>query len=147
MREFVSGPPSYRSIYKRIRDRKPSLGEGSRAVCGFRTQFFEKRHFLGARSHLSSECLKRSHRLLIKHDMHMLLVYGHRRWQRLCYTATHFYFGQRFGNFSTSRRLLCRVAAWQFHQRAFRASDCHLMLPLALAPTYIYICTHIYIRI
>jgi len=29
MREFVSGPPSYRSIHKRIRDRKPSLKESS----------------------------------------------------------------------------------------------------------------------
>jgi len=29
MREFVSGPPSYRSIYERVRDRKPSLREGS----------------------------------------------------------------------------------------------------------------------
>ena len=29
MREFVSGPPSYRSIHKRVHDRKPSLREGS----------------------------------------------------------------------------------------------------------------------
>ena len=29
MREFVSGPPSYRFIYERVRDRKPSLGKGS----------------------------------------------------------------------------------------------------------------------
>jgi len=29
MREFVSGPPSYRSIHKRVRYRKPSLREGS----------------------------------------------------------------------------------------------------------------------
>jgi len=29
MREFVSGPPSYHSIYERVRDRKPSLREGS----------------------------------------------------------------------------------------------------------------------
>jgi len=29
MREFVSGPPSYRSINKRVRDRKPSLRESS----------------------------------------------------------------------------------------------------------------------
>jgi len=51
MREFVSGPPSYRSIYGRVRDRKPSLREGSRAVCGFRTEFFEKQlkgHFFGS---------------------------------------------------------------------------------------------------
>jgi len=45
MREFVSGPLSYRSIHKRVRDRKPSLGEGSWAVWGFRAEFFEKRHF------------------------------------------------------------------------------------------------------
>jgi len=38
--------------------------------------------FLEACSHLSSECLKRTHRLLIKHHMHMLRVYGHRRWRR-----------------------------------------------------------------
>ena len=38
--------------------------------------------FLGARSHLSSECLKRTHRLLIRHHMHTLRVYGHRRWRR-----------------------------------------------------------------
>ena len=30
-------------------------------------------------SRYSSECLKRTHRLLIKHHMHMLRVYGHRR--------------------------------------------------------------------
>ena len=48
MREFVSGPPSYRSIYERDRDRKPSLRKGSKAVCGFRTEFFEKRHFFGS---------------------------------------------------------------------------------------------------
>ena len=29
MREFVSGPPSYRFIYERVRDRKPSLRKGS----------------------------------------------------------------------------------------------------------------------
>ena len=29
MREFVSGPPSYRFIYERVRDRKPSLRTGS----------------------------------------------------------------------------------------------------------------------
>jgi len=27
MREFVSGPPSYRSIHMRVRDRKPSVDE------------------------------------------------------------------------------------------------------------------------
>jgi len=82
-REFVSGPPSYLSIHKRVRDRMPSLRESSWAVCGFRTEFFEKRHFfLGARSHLSSGCLMRIHRLLIKHHMHMLRVYGHRCWRR-----------------------------------------------------------------
>ena len=31
--------------------------------------------FLGARFHLGLECLKRTHRLLIKHHMHMLRVY------------------------------------------------------------------------
>ena len=35
--------------------------------------------FLGARSHLSSQCLRTTHRLLIKHHMHMLRIYGHRR--------------------------------------------------------------------
>ena len=79
MREFVSGPPSYRFIYERVRDRKPSLRKGSWAVCRFRTEFFEKRRFV---LFLSSECLKRTHRLLIKHQMHMLRVYGHRRWRR-----------------------------------------------------------------
>ena len=29
LREFVSGPPSYRFIYERVRDRKPSLRKGS----------------------------------------------------------------------------------------------------------------------
>jgi len=29
MREFVSGPPSYRFIYERVRDRKPNLRKGS----------------------------------------------------------------------------------------------------------------------
>ena len=29
MREFVSGPPSYRFIDERVRDRKPSLRKGS----------------------------------------------------------------------------------------------------------------------
>ena len=29
MREFVSGPPNYCFIYERVRDRKPSLREGS----------------------------------------------------------------------------------------------------------------------
>ena len=48
MRKFVSGPPSYRSIHKRVRDRKPSLRESSCAVCGFRTEFFEKRNFFGS---------------------------------------------------------------------------------------------------
>ena len=45
MREFVSGPPSYRSIQKRIRDRKPSLRESLWAVSGCRTEFFEKWQF------------------------------------------------------------------------------------------------------
>ena len=40
LREFVSGPPSYRFIYERVRDRNPSLRKGSWAVCGFRTEFF-----------------------------------------------------------------------------------------------------------
>jgi len=48
MTEFVSRPPSYRSIQKRVRDRTPSLRESSWAVCGFRTEFFEKRHFFGS---------------------------------------------------------------------------------------------------
>ena len=48
MREFVSGPPSYRFIYERVRDRKPSLRKGSWAVCGFRKEFFEKRQFFGS---------------------------------------------------------------------------------------------------
>ena len=48
MREFVSGPPSYRFIYERVRDRKPSLRKDSWAVCGFRTEFFEKRQFFGS---------------------------------------------------------------------------------------------------
>ena len=48
MREFVSGPPSYCFIYERVRDRKPSLRKGSWAVCGFRTEFFEKRQFFGS---------------------------------------------------------------------------------------------------
>ena len=48
MREFVSGPPSYRFIYERVRERKPSLRKGSWAVCGFRTEFFEKRQFFGS---------------------------------------------------------------------------------------------------
>jgi len=47
-REFVSGLPSYRFIYERVRDRKPSLRKGSWAVCGFRTEFFEKRQFFGS---------------------------------------------------------------------------------------------------
>jgi len=38
-------------------------------------------NFLGAHSHLRSECLKRSHCLLIQHHIHMLRVYGHRCWQ------------------------------------------------------------------
>ena len=48
MRELVSGPPSYRFIYERVRDKKPSLRKGSWAVCGFRTEFFEKRQFFGS---------------------------------------------------------------------------------------------------
>ena len=32
MREFVSGPPSYRFIYERVRDRKPSLRKGSNSL-------------------------------------------------------------------------------------------------------------------
>jgi len=46
MREFVSSPPRYRSIRKRVRDRKLSLS--SWAVCGFCTEVFEKRHFFGS---------------------------------------------------------------------------------------------------
>ena len=48
MRQFVSGPPSYCSIHKRVCDRKPILRKGSWAVCGFRTEFFEKRQFFGS---------------------------------------------------------------------------------------------------
>jgi len=47
MREFVSGPPSYCSIHMNVCVRKPSLEESSWAVCGFRIEFFEKRHFFG----------------------------------------------------------------------------------------------------
>ena len=68
MREFVSGPPSYRFIYEGVCERKPSLRTGSWAVCGFRTESLRNDNFLGARSHLSSECLKRTQRLLIKHQ-------------------------------------------------------------------------------
>ena len=75
MREFVNGgPPGYHSIHKRVRKRKLSLRESSSAVFGFKTEFIEKRYFLGARSHLSSECLKRTHRVLIKHLMYMLRI-------------------------------------------------------------------------
>ena len=42
----MSRPPSYLSRHNRARDRKPSLRESSWAVCGLRTEFFEKRHFL-----------------------------------------------------------------------------------------------------
>ena len=48
MREFVSRLPSYRSRHKRVRVRTPSHVESSWAVCRFRTEFFEKRQFLGS---------------------------------------------------------------------------------------------------
>jgi len=80
MREFVSGLPSYRSMQKTVRDRKPSLWESSWAVCGFRTGFFEKRQFFG-RS-FSCKRLKSTRRFLINHHMHMLRVYSHRRSRR-----------------------------------------------------------------
>ena len=85
MREFVSGPPIYRSIQQRARDRKPSLKESSWTFssCGFRTEFFEKRPFFGSNFSCNSECLKNTHRFVgIKPHMHMLRVYGHRRWRR-----------------------------------------------------------------
>jgi len=48
--EFVSGPPSYSSIHKRVGDRKPShdLRESWWAVCGFRTEFFQGRQIFGS---------------------------------------------------------------------------------------------------
>jgi len=48
MRKFVSGPPSYRFIHKRVGDRKPSLRESLCAVFGFRAEFIEKRNFFGS---------------------------------------------------------------------------------------------------
>jgi len=81
MRESVSRQHSCRSMHKRVCDIKPSLRESSWAVRGLKT-FFKNNIFLEAHSHLSSECLKRTHRLLSKHRMHMHRVYGHRRWLR-----------------------------------------------------------------
>ena len=46
MREFVSRPPS--CMHRRVRDRKPRIRESSWAFCGSRTEFFEKRQFLGS---------------------------------------------------------------------------------------------------
>jgi len=48
MGEFVSGQPSYRFIYEKVRDRKPSLSEDLWAVCGFRTELYEKQPLFGS---------------------------------------------------------------------------------------------------
>ena len=67
-REFVKESP----VLKKVREQFADLEQSS----------LRNDIFLGACSHLSSECLKRTHRLLIKHRIHMLCVYGHRRWRR-----------------------------------------------------------------
>jgi len=83
MREFVSGTRSCRSIHKRVRERKPSLRESSWAVCGSRTEFFEKRQFFGSWFFFKLWVFEEhSPPIEIKHHMHMLRVYGHRRWRR-----------------------------------------------------------------
>ena len=57
----------------------PVLGQVREQFADLEQSSFKSRndHFLGARSssHLSSECLKRTQCLLIKHDMHILGVY------------------------------------------------------------------------
>jgi len=80
MREFVSGPPIYRCIHKTVRDRKPSLRESWWAVCGFRTEFFEKRQFFWS-CFLFKLLVFEEHSPFVE-IMHMLHVYCHRRWRR-----------------------------------------------------------------
>jgi len=64
-REFVTESP----VLGKVREQFADLEQSS----------LRNDNFLGARSHLSFECLKRTHCLLIKRHMHMLRVYGHRR--------------------------------------------------------------------
>jgi len=52
MREFVSGPPSYRFIYERVRDRKPVLGQVREQFADLEQSSLRNDNFLGARSHL-----------------------------------------------------------------------------------------------
>jgi len=83
--EFVSGPPSYSSIHKRVGDRKPShdLRESWWAVCGFRTEFFQGRQIFGSWFLFKYWVFgEHSPFVEIQYHMHMLRVYGHRRWQR-----------------------------------------------------------------
>jgi len=83
MREFVSGPPSYRSIHRRVCDKTPSLRKSSWAVCGFRTEYFEKRQFFGSWFLFKLQVFE-DHPPFVetKYHMHMLRVYGHRCWRR-----------------------------------------------------------------
>ena len=74
-----SGPPSYCSMYKRVRDTMPSRGENLWAV---KQSSLRNDNFFG-----SSVLFKfrefEEHSLFveIKPHMHMLRVYGHRRWR------------------------------------------------------------------
>ena len=52
----------------------PFLGKVREQFADLKQSSLSNDNFLGARSHSSSECLKRTHRLLIKHHMHMLRV-------------------------------------------------------------------------
>ena len=101
MREFVSKPPISRSIHRRVRDRKSSLGESSWAVCGFRTEFCEKRQFFGS-SFLCKLWVFEEHSPFcdIKPHMHILRVYGHWRWR------------QSPRQVSTSHRSETRTQSW-----------------------------------
>ena len=67
-----SCPSTGQQLSRRVREQFADFGQSS----------LRNDIFWGARSHLSSNCSKTTHRLLIKHHMHMLRVYGHRRWWR-----------------------------------------------------------------
>jgi len=66
--EFVTESP----VLRRVREQFADLEHSS----------LRNDIFLEAHSHLNSKFLKKTHRLLMKHDMHILRVYGHRRSQR-----------------------------------------------------------------